>query len=158
MKFSVSYGCQVSGLSVTVKLVISQCTYYAPHTDYYNDPPAYVCHGLHASVGLATSLNVDAVAAPTSLQGTHAVSTAAPPRTDTPDPIAHDLCATHADLSSVSENVFGVVPAALQSWHTVSVVVVPALLIPFPFSHVEWGRHTRTLCVTPATPGELAAE
>ena len=112
-------------------------------------PAAHVCHDLHASVGLGTSLYVDKVAAPASLQATHLVSTAAPPRTDTPDPMAHDLCATHADLSSVSENVFGVVPAALQSWHTVSAVVVPALLIPFPFAHVEWGRHTRTLCVKP---------
>ena len=66
-------------------------------------------------MGLATSLNVDAVAAPASLQSMHAVSTAAPPRTDTPDPMAHDWCATHADVSSVSEYVFGVVPAALQS-------------------------------------------
>ena len=60
---------------------------------------------MHASVGLATSLNVDTVLGTreASLQGTHWVSTAAPPRTSTPDPMAHDWCATHADLSSVSE-------------------------------------------------------
>jgi len=81
------------------------------------NPASHVCHDLHASVGLLMSLNVDAVLGNriASLQGSHKVSTAAPPRTDTPAPLEHDVCATHGDLSSVSEYVFGVVPAALQS-------------------------------------------
>ena len=80
------------------------------------------------------------MAAPASLQGAHTVSTAAFPSVTIPIPTAHDLCATHAAVSSVSENVLAT-GAASHSWHTVSAVVVPALLSPFPFAHVEWAAH-----------------